>query len=415
MPWTEENDPASPATASDGARLDDAVSEAPKAKAGGPAVGQTPVGPWGAAPGKRLGRPLRSPRVSRSQGASRSEGASPAPAGPNLDKLLSDVRARAPRLLKGGAGPRLRKRMALGALIGFAAGWAVSGVYEVRPDERAVVTRLGAVQAVTGPGLHAHLPWPLEQVQIVSVTRINTLTLGGAAEDGSQALTPTADGQLADVAYGVQWRIADPIAYLLHTADPQGALKLAAQASMRQAVGAAPLAAVMSADHAALQGVVLAAIQQRLNRLGAGIAATGVLIEAVGLPPEVQAAAGEVVSARQDAQSAIADAEAYRARTLAEAKATAAKTLVEAQSYRDQTIREAQGAAARFEQLDAAYRKAPAVTKDRLYFETLQGVLSRAHTVVVDPAKGATLTLPPDLIHPPQAPSPTRPPPGATP
>jgi membrane protease subunit HflK len=297
--------------------------------------------------------------------------------------------------------------MLIGALVGFAAGWAVSGVYEVRPDEQAVVTRLGAVVTVAGPGLHAHLPWPLEQAQILAVTSIHTLILGGAGEDGSQALTPTADSDLADLTYSVQWRVSDPVAYLFHVADPQGALKLAAEAETRQAVGAEPLAAVMGADRAPLQLRIAAAIQQRLNRLGAGITVTGVLIQTVGLPPAVQAAAGDVALARQDAQTSLADAQAYRARTLAEAKAAAAKALIEAQSYRDQTLQEAQGAAARFDELDAAYRKAPGVTKDRLYFETLQGVLSRAHTIVLDPTKGATVALPPELFHgAPPAPAP---------
>jgi membrane protease subunit HflK len=309
----------------------------------------------------------------------------------------------------------------IGALVGFASGWAVSGVYQVRPDERAVVTHLGAVAAVTGPGLHAHLPWPLEQAQIVAVTRINSLTLGGLADDGSQALIPTADAQLADLTYTVHWRIADPVAYLFQVADPQGAVKLAAQTAMRQAVGASSLSAVMGGDHAPLQRRVAAAIQQRLGRLGAGIAVTGVLVQGVSLASDVQAAAGDVAIARQDAQAAATDGEAYRARVIAEAKAAAAKTLIEAQSYRDQTLQEAKGAAARFDQLDAAYRKAPGVTKDRLYFETLQGVLSRAHTIVLDPAKGATVTLPPDLLHPaapPRAPAPSTasaPPSGAKP
>jgi membrane protease subunit HflK len=288
--------------------------------------------------------------------------------------------------------------MLIGALVGFAAGWAVSGVYEVRPDEQAVVTRLGAVAAVTGPGLHAHLPWPLEQAQILAVARINTLTLGGAAEDGAQGLTATADGNVAALTYAVQWRIADPVAYLFHVSDPQGALKLTAEAAIRQAVGSAPLAALMGPDRAPLRRRVAAAIQQRLNRLGAGIAVTGVVIQGVSLPPDVQAAAADVVIARQDAQAGIADAQAYRARILTEAKAAAAKTLIEAQSYRDQTLAEAQGAAARFDELDAAYRKAPGVTKDRLYFETLQSVLSRAHTVVLDAGKGVTFTLPPELL-----------------
>jgi membrane protease subunit HflK len=215
---------------------------------------------------------------------------------------------------------------------------------------------------------------------------------------------------LADLTYAVRWRIADPVAYLLHVADPQNALKLAAEASMRQAVGGATLADVAGADHGRLQRRVAGSIQQRLNHLGAGIAVIGVTIRAVGLPPDVQAAETDVTVAREEAQAAIADAEAYRARTLAAAKAGAAKTLIEAQSYRDQTLQEAQGAAARFEQLDAAYRKAPGVTKDRLYFETVQGVLSRAHTIILDPAKGVTVTLPPELLHaapPSHAPAPS--------
>jgi membrane protease subunit HflK len=311
---------------------------------------------------------------------------------------VEGLKQRALRLANRGGDRGLRRGVLAGALIGFTAGWALSGVYEVRPDQQAVVERLGVVEGVVGPGLHLHLPWPLERVQTFAVTRINTLNLGDATDDGSQALTPTRDGDAADVAYAVQWRIADPIAYLSHLADPQGALKLAAEAAMREAVGATPLEAAMGPERAALQRRIARAIQHRLDRLGAGIAVTGVLIEAVTPPPEVQAAASDVAIARQDADAAVADATAYRARILAEAKANAAKTLVEAQSYRDQTLREAQGAAARFEELDAAYRKAPGVTKDRLYFETLQGVLARAHTLILDPAKGATVNLPPEML-----------------
>jgi membrane protease subunit HflK len=316
-----------------------------------------------------------------------------------LSQLQQRLQTRITAILDRLGRGRLRKRVLVGAIVGFAAGWAVSGVYEVRPDERAVVTRLGVVAAVTGPGLHAHLPWPLEQAQILAVTRVDALTLGDLADDGSQALTPTADGEGVDLAYTVQWRIADPVAYLFHVADPKGALKLAVEAAMRQAVGATPLAGVMGADRTALQRLIAATTQQRLNRLGAGIAMTGVVIDSVSLPPEVRAAAADASMARQDAEAAIAEAHAYRTRSLAGAKAAAAKALIEAQSYRDQTLQEAQGAAARFEQLDAAYSKAPGVTKDRLYFETLQGMMSRAHTIVLDAGKGATIELPSDLLH----------------
>ncbi len=369
MPWTEESDPTSPSNASKGASKGRG-SEGDAPADASHAVGQSrPAGPWGAPPPKRPKSPVKT------------RAASPPPARPDLDRLTLGLRARVFNLLHRPVGYRVGKRMLIGALVGFAAGWALSGVYEVRPDERAVVTRLGVVETVTGPGLHAHLPWPLEQAETLAVTRINALTLGGAAEDGSQALNPTADAQLADLIYTVQWRIADPVAYLFHVADPQGALKLAAETAMRQVVGATPLAAVASADRKPLERSVAAAIQQRLNHVSAGIAVT-----------------------------------------VGEAKAAAAKTLIEAQSYRDQTLQEAQGAAARFEQLDAAYRKAPGVTKDRLYFETLQGVLSRAHTIVIDPAKGGSIALPPDLLHaavPSRAPTAPAngpaPPPGAKP
>jgi membrane protease subunit HflK len=413
MPWTEESDPSSPSTAPKGVsqgrgpdagppeagRRGDASAEAPAVKGRPRTAGRPAAGPWGAASGKRQARPTRS------QGGSSTTPRAP----PEFDKAIQGVKTKVSGVLDRSLDRRLRHRLLIGALVGFAAGWAVSGVYQVRPDERAVITRLGVVMGEAGPGLHAHLPWPLERAQILAVTRINTLTLGEATDAGSQSLTPTGDGQMADPTYTVHWRIADPVAYLFHVADPQGALRLAAEASMRQAVGSAPLAAWMSADRARLERRLAAAIQQQLNHLGAGIVVTGVRVDGVRSPPDVQTAAADVAIARQDAEASIADAQTYRTRTLTEAKAAAAKALIEAQSYRDQTIEEAKGAAARFEQLDAAYRKAPGVTKDRLYFETLQGVLSRAHTIVLDAAKGAVVTLPPELFHsaqPPRAPSP---------
>jgi membrane protease subunit HflK len=310
------------------------------------------------------------------------------------------------RLLSRSIGRRARTGLLAGAITTLVVVWVLSGVYQAPPDARAVVTRLGVVKGIVGPGLNYHLPWPLERAQVVAVGRINTLALGSAVADGSQSLTPTADGRLVDVAYSVHWRIADPIAYLFHVADPQGALKLSAQAAMREAIGAAPLAAATQADRGQLQRRMEAAIQHRMNDLGAGVIVTGVQLQSVSLPADVQAAAEDVVAARQDAQTSVEAAQVYRLRNLGEAKAAAAKMVIEAQSYREQTLREAQGAAVRFEQLDAAYRKAPRVTKDRLYFETVQGVLSRAHTVILDPAKGATFGLPADLLRAsPQLPS----------
>ncbi len=321
---------------------------------------------------------------------------------PSFAKLRGAIRRAAP-----GGGRIGHIRLHLGALAWVAlcaalSGWGLSGVYVVASDQQAFVTRFGDLVGRSGPGLHYRLPAPIEQVQLVDTGRVHLLEAHGSppAAPTLAGLLPTADKGLAGLDYAVAWRIRDPEAYVLQSADPQAILSEVAAQTMRLEAARRSLSDLFAAtgDRVRLQAQAAADMQRSADRLGLGVAILGVRIHAAVLPAEVRAAALDTAAAKETAETGADEADRYRAQVVAAAKLSAAKTLADANAYRDQAIAEAKGAAERFTTVEAAYRKAPALTTDRLYFETLQGVMSRAHVIVVDTPKGVNLTLPPDIV-----------------
>jgi membrane protease subunit HflK len=280
--------------------------------------------------------------------------------------------------------------------------WLASAAYVVGPTQRAVVTRLGAYARTEGPGLHWRLPYPFEQAQRVEVGAPQK-TLVGDGPDGG--LTLTRDQALANVAFSVEWRITDPVAALFKVRDPDQAVRAAADSAVRAAVGRRNLDEVLSGDKAEVEAEALAQTQQSLARLHAGVLITGLRIETVAPPEAVGDAWRDVARAGQEVQTASDQASQDAAKKAAEAAGEAAKATSDAAAYQQRVVHEANGEASRFDEVLAAYRHAPAVTRERLYLETMQKVLSRAHTVVID-AKGAQMVLGPPAAAPPAAPKP---------
>ena len=304
---------------------------------------------------------------------------------------------------------------ALAAVAGLAfAVWTLSGVYVVQPNEQAVVTTFGAYSRSEGPGLRYHLPTPLEAVEKVPVTSLNRTDVGGASggDAPAESLMLTGDEQIIDLDFSVTWRVADPAAYVFVTRAPDEAVKAVAESAMREVVGKTPLQPIISTGRGQVQLQTAELMQRTLDSWGAGISIVEVQIRSANPPPEVVAAFREVNNAQQDADSAINEANTYRNRVVNEAKGDAATITQGAEGYREQAVREAEGEASRFNQIFTEYRRAPGVTRDRLYIETMQRVLSSAHKVVID-AKGATapIILPAELFRP-KAPTPAQPPQG---
>jgi membrane protease subunit HflK len=304
----------------------------------------------------------------------------------------------------GGGGPSGRpKPGVLAAVAGAAfAAWALSGLYMVQPNEEAVVTRFGAYTRSEGPGLRYHLPGPLEAVEKVAVTDLKRLDVGGATSTDvpEESLMLTGDENIVDLNFTVQWRIADAASYIFRLTDTDAAVKMAAESAMREVVGKTALTPILSTGRGQVQIQAAELMQRTLDSWGAGVSIVEVQIREANPPPEVVAAFREVTNAGQDAEAAINEANTYRNRVINEAKGDAARITQAAEAYKEQVIREAQGEAERFAAIEVEYRKAPGVTRQRLYTETMERVLRNSNKVLIDTPQGGTapIVLPPDLL-----------------
>ncbi|ODT86294.1 FtsH protease activity modulator HflK [Phenylobacterium sp. SCN 70-31] len=335
------------------------------------------------------------------------------PGGPDFNAGFEDISRRVRDLLGGGGaggGPPNRRVIAIGAGVVVAL-WAASGFYVVQPNERAVVLTFGAYSRTEASGLRYHLPTPIERVEKVQVTSLKRTDVGGSGSEGSaEGQMLTGDEQIIDIDFSVIWRVADAPRYLFATREPDAAVKAVAESAIREVVGRTQLQPIISTGRGEVQQQTRDLMQRTLDSWGAGISVVEVQIRAANPPAEVLAAFRDVQSAAQDAESAINEANTYRNRVINEAKGDAARITQAAQAYREQAVREAAGEAARFDQIYTEYRRAPGVTRDRLYIETMQRILQSSNKVIVD-SQGASapIILPPDVFRPrtqPAAPQP---------
>jgi len=295
--------------------------------------------------------------------------------------------------------------------------WALSGLYVVQSNEQAVVTTFGRYTRSESPGLRYHLPTPIEAVEKVAVTSLNRTDIGGSTSTDApeQSLMLTGDENIVDLDFSVTWRISDAAAYLFTVRDPNDGVQAAAESAMREVIGKTTLSSIMTSGRGQVQIETAELMQKILDRWGAGVTIVEVQIRAANPPSEVLDAFRQVANAQQDAESKVNEANTYKNRVVNEAKGDASTITQSAEGYREQAVREAKGEAARFNQIYAEYRRAPAVTRQRLYIETMQRVLSKSNKVVVD-GKGtsAPIILPPDVFKPRNAPVVAAPPPSAS-
>ena len=305
----------------------------------------------------------------------------------------------------GGPGGGVRPG-AIAAIAGAAfALWALSGLYQVGPNEQAVVTTFGAYSRSEAPGLHYRLPSPIEDVEKVPVTSLSRIDIGGTGTaDGDipqESLMLTSDENIIDLNFSVTWRIADASRFLFSTRNPEEAVKAVAESAMREVIGKTPLDLILTSGRGQVQLQTADLMRRTLDSWGAGVSIVEVQIRGVNPPQEVVAAFRDVLSADQDRASAVNEADAYRNRVVAEAKGDAAKIVQSAQGYREQAERTATGDAARFNSIYNEYKRAPQATRQRLYLETMERVLARSNKVVIS-GKGVTapVILPPDVFRP---------------
>jgi membrane protease subunit HflK len=353
-------------------------------------------GPWGAPPPGDDPKRKTDPTPRRDPSSRR-----PPPGGPDLQEALRRLQRELERLLRGpgGRGVRAPAIWAILAVVGLV--WLLTGVFVVQPNEEGVITRFGVYSRSVEPGLHYHLPMPIEAAQLVSVTNQNKTVIGGSpgAEELDESLMLTGDENIVDLSFTVQWHVSDAAKYLFDIRDPDSAVKAVAESAMREVIGRSRLTAIITNGRGQVQTETLDLMQRILTRYQAGITIDAVQIQNANPPADVVPAYQDIARAGQDAQSSINEANKYRNRVVNEAKGDAAKITQAAQGYREQVIKQAQGQASRFDQLYKQYRLAPDVTRQRLYIETMQHILANTHKVIVD-TKGATapIILPPDAF-----------------
>ena len=315
---------------------------------------------------------------------------------PDLEELLRRGQDKIRRLLPGGGGGgRPGQGEPTGfltalpliavAAVGF---WLYQSIYVVQPDQVGVELLFGKVKPeLNEPGIHFAF-WPIEQVETPALLKENQEVLGGVASGGADSIMLSGDQNLVSVEFSVLWRIADPIKYLFRVGDQPDIVRKVSESVMREVVGRTRADEFRTTGREVAQTAVRERIQQTLDSYDAGVSITAVNVTRADPPLEVQDAFGEVQRAQQDQDKFKQDAQAYANKRLGEARGEASQIREAALGYRDQVIAEATGGAQRFTSVYEQYVKAPDITRERIYLETMEGVLSKTNKVILD--SGAT-------------------------
>ena len=344
-------------------------------------------GPWGSGPGNNGGSGGGGGGGPWGNGGGRQPGR---PQPPELDQMLQQARRNFGRMIPGGGNTG---RLISVILIILIALWALTGFYRVNPQQQGVVLRFGEWVRTTPPGLHYHLPFPVESVITPEVTRDNRLEIGfrdigGRSSsrrdivDESQMIT--GDENIVDIDFVVFWRIADAGEYLFNLADPDETIKVAAEAIMREIIGQTKIQTVLTEGRQSVQITVRQRLQDLLNDYGAGIRVREVQLLAVDPPQDVIDAFNDVQRARQDRDRLKNEAEAFRNDVVPRARGEAAKLIAEAEAYQAEVMNRAKGDASRFDQVYQAYSVNKDVTKERIYIETLEEVFRNVEKIIID-------------------------------
>lgn len=258
--------------------------------------------------------------------------------------------------------------------------WALSGIYIVDEGKRGVVTQFGAYHTTVEPGPHWH-PRFVQAVETVDVDQIRNVEIGGRS---SESLILTQDENIVDAKFSIQYRVGDPQAYLFNVRQPDATLRQAAESAIREVIGKSTLDMVITTGRAEIAQRAAEILQTNLDEYGAGLLVTNVNMQSAQPPDQVQDAFADAVKAREDQQRLINEAEVYSNGIIPEARGTAARRIEESEGYAQRRIAEAEGETDRFLAILEEYQMAPEVTRERLYIETLEGVMTKVGKVMVD-------------------------------
>jgi len=340
---------------------------------------------------------------------------------PDLDEIVRNLQKKLGGLFGGGGkggksgkggGPISDKASGIGAafVVIVAAGlWALSGFYIVEQGEEGVVQRFGALTEQTDAGLRWHIPWPIETVTTVNIAEIIPVEIGyrSNARAGSKTKVPrealmlTEDENIIDIEFAVQYRIKNAADYLFHVRDVEKTIVQATEAAVREIAGKSTMDFILTEGRDEVGQKTEELLQVILDVYKTGILVTKVDMQEAQPPEEVRAAFDDAVKAREDEVRFKNEAEAYSNDIIPRARGRSARMLEEAEGYKQSVIARAEGDAKRFNQILKEYAKAPRVTRDRLYIESMEKVMSNSTKILVDQKSGNNLMyLPLDKLVP---------------
>src|ERR1700691_2700267 len=305
----------------------------------------------------------------------------------DLDDVLRNLQRRLASLFgRGGAGggqssPSFARGLS-SVIVLIGAVWIASGAYRVDAQERAVVLRFGRYVGTVGPGYNWHLPWPIERKIIVNVSQQYSVP------DDSRMLT--ADTNLVEVRSAVQYTQPDPRKYLFKVKDVEDTLRQISESALREAVGQAALDRALAFDPA-ITDHARATLQRTLDSYDMGVRIISVTLQEVVVPEPVQDAQRDAIKADKDRQRYQQDAESYKNDVVPRARGEASKQMLDAEAYRQQVLALAQGESSRFDQVLEQYEHAPAVTRERMYLDTMEEVYKNSRKVIIDTKNGNSM------------------------
>jgi len=319
---------------------------------------------------------------------------------PDLEEILRRSQDRLRQAMPGGrmGGPlAVLIAIVVAGVIGFL-GFTV----RVNTDEVGIVLRFGEYVRQLPPGLHFRLPYPIEEVELPKFTRFNRIEVGmrGSSDRGvtssvrdvpEESLMLTGDENIVDIDFVLIWKIDDAPDYLFNIQNPEGTVKDVAESAMREIVGQSDIEPILTAARAETEANVQTLIQRILDGYGAGIRIIQVQLQKVDPPAQVIDAFRDVQAARADQERLRNEAQTYANRVVPEARGESERILQAAQGYRDRVIAEAKGEADRFENVLEEYQKAPDVTRQRIYIETMQDVMSNTDKIIIDEKSGGVV------------------------
>ncbi|MGJ0431461.1 FtsH protease activity modulator HflK [Methylobacter sp.] len=321
---------------------------------------------------------------------------------PDLDEAIRSLQEKLGRIFGGGKGGGEGSSGGPIKGLGFwiAGGavlvWGLFGFYTVDAGNQGVETRFGKYTVITEPGLNWHFPAPIERVDIINVKQQRYIEVGYRSAGSEQtlgtvpkeALMLTKDENIVDVRLAVQYQIKDAKQFLFNVANPVATLKQATESATRGVVGSSKMDFVLTEGRSEVVAQIKKEIQDIMDNYQSGILVTSVNLQDAQPPEQVQSAFEDAIKAREDQQRLINEAEAYSNDVVPKARGAAARALQEAEGYKEQVIARAEGEANRFSKLLTEYKKAPEVTRQRLYLESMESILNETNTVMVDTKGG---------------------------